>query len=305
MKHSNSDAFAARLASTAQLVMAGLGKVLGEVAVAGEASTPKQLIGAMRHSALNGGKRLRPFLLLECGRIFGVDADDILDVAVALECIHCYSLVHDDLPSMDDDDLRRGQPTVHVAFDEATAILAGDALLTLAFDLITRPERLDSQQKLALVQKLARAAGRGGMVGGQMLDLAFEKSDEANADLITQIHAMKTGALLRFACQAGAICGKASPDEYDALVIFGETIGVIFQLADDLLDVTASTGELGKTAGKDIQAGKITHIALYGENWARERLRELVAEAENSLEVFGEKAGTLRAAAHFAAYRDH
>ncbi|MEO0544891.1 MAG: polyprenyl synthetase family protein [Pseudomonadota bacterium] len=304
MKHAAKDAFVDRLARSAKLVGNHLNDVLGEAARDGEAQTPQRLSDAMGHGALNGGKRLRPFLVLETANLLGVDVEDILDVAVALECIHCYSLIHDDLPSMDDDDLRRGQPTVHIAFDEATAILAGDALLTLAFDLLTRPKALGAEQKLKLVEKLARAAGRGGMVGGQMLDLAFEKS-AGDADLITQIHAMKTGALLRFACEAGAICGNASDEEMASLIRYGETIGIIFQLADDLLDVTASTGTLGKTAGKDVEAGKITHIALYGEEWARNRLRELVREADKCLEAFGQKADVLRAAAHFAANRDH
>ncbi|MEL6819391.1 MAG: polyprenyl synthetase family protein [Pseudomonadota bacterium] len=304
MKHLAHDAFAKKLNSCAALVSDYLDGVLGELARDGEAGTPQQLTDAMRHGALNGGKRLRPFLVLETAQMLGVAMEDVLDIAAALECIHCYSLVHDDLPSMDDDDLRRGQPTVHIAFDEATAILAGDALLTLAFDLVTRPASLRPEQKLMLVEKMARAAGRGGMVGGQVLDLAFENSG-GSAALITQIHAMKTGALLRFACEAGAICASASLSERSALVQYGETIGVIFQLADDLLDVTASTGTLGKTAGKDIDAGKITHIALHGEEWARNRLSELVGAADACLEPFGDCANILSAAAHFAAYRDH
>ena len=304
MKHPAHSAFVEKLSASALLVSSHLEAVLDEVARDGEAGAPQKLVDAMRHGALNGGKRLRPFLILEIARLFDIDQQDMLDVAVALECIHCYSLIHDDLPSMDDDDLRRGQPTVHIAYDEATAILAGDALLTLAFDLLTRPAELGSEQKLQLVERLSRAAGRGGMVGGQMLDLAFENSG-GDAELITQIHAMKTGALLRFACEAGSICGNASNAEKAALIEYGETIGVIFQLADDLLDVTASTGTLGKTAGKDIDAGKITHIALYGEAWARDRLKTLVQQAEVSLSPFGAKADILRAAAHFAAYRDH
>ncbi|MEN0001788.1 MAG: polyprenyl synthetase family protein, partial [Pseudomonadota bacterium] len=169
------------------------------------ASVPVRLIEAMRHGVLNGGKRLRPFLVLETAQLFDVEPAAVMNVAAALECIHCYSLIHDDLPSMDDDDLRRGKPTVHVAFDEATAILAGDALLTLAFDLVAQSSTLDPDQSLSLVRALSQAAGLHGMVGGQILDLEHEHQS-ADAEMITQIHAMKTGALIRFACEAGAIC---------------------------------------------------------------------------------------------------
>ncbi|MEL6921731.1 MAG: polyprenyl synthetase family protein, partial [Pseudomonadota bacterium] len=201
-----------------------------------------------------------------------------------------------------DDDLCRGKPTVHVAFDEATAILAGDALLTLAFDLITRDQGLASAQTVELVRALSRAAGRGGMVGGQMLDLEHEHIT-ADANIISKIHAMKTSALLRFACEAGTICGNAADADRAAIVAYGQLIGSIFQLADDLLDVTASSAQLGKTAGKDVDANKKTHIALYGVDWARAELKRLVDEAENALAPFGERADILRAAAHFAANR--
>ena len=223
-----------------------------------------------------------------------------MPVAAGLECMHCYSLVHDDLPAMDDDDLRRGQPTVHRAFDEATAILAGDALLTLAFDLVAASPDLPVDHANRLVILLARAAGWGGMAGGQMLDLAHEHGT-ADASVITTIHAMKTGALIRFACEAGAVIADSA--ERPRMRRFGEVIGAAFQLADDLLDVTADMAALGKTAGKDATAGKQTLVGLHGTGWARTRLDGYVAEAEALLEPFGDRADTLRAAAHFIANR--
>ena len=206
----------------------------------------------MRHGVLNGGKRLRPFLVLESAALFGHDGEEALRVAAALECVHCYSLIHDDLPAMDDDDLRRGQPTVHRAFDEATAILAGDSLLTLAFDIIAdvpsvapRDTTKALQRRLELVRGLARAAGLGGMAGGQALDLAAEKAAPDEAGIIT-LQAMKTGALFRYACEAGAIIADAAPADRERLAEFGSAIGLAFQLADDLLDLTADAGGDGQ-----------------------------------------------------------
>lgn len=271
----------------------------------GEVVRPERLLSAMRHGALNGGKRLRPFLVLETARLFDADGAAVLRVAAALECIHCYSLIHDDLPAMDDDDLRRGQPTVHRAFDEATAILAGDSLLTLAFDIIASEEtELGAQAKVALISALARAAGVGGMAGGQALDLAAEKvrPDEGG---IVQLQAMKTGALIRFACLAGALIGNATTAERESLTAFGEAIGLAFQLADDLLDVTATAEDLGKATGKDAAAGKGTLVALHGEEWARNQLRGLVAHAEELLAPFGEAAAVLKETARFIAFRNH
>jgi farnesyl diphosphate synthase len=271
----------------------------------GEIMRPERLISAMRHGALNGGKRLRPFLLIESARLFRVEDAAVLRIAAALECIHCYSLIHDDLPAMDDDDLRRGQPTVHRAYDEATAILAGDSLLTLAFDIVASEEtELPAATKVKLVTALARGAGFGGMAGGQALDLAAEreKPDEAG---IVQLQAMKTGALIRFACQAGAIIGEATDAERESLTAFGEAIGLAFQLADDLLDVTASADVLGKATGKDAAAGKGTLVALHGEEWARTQLRGLVSHAEELLAPFGDQASVLMEAARFIADREH
>ena len=236
----------------------------------GEITRPSRLLAAMRHGVLNGGKRLRPLLVMESAALFDADAGDALRVAAALECVHCYSLIHDDLPSMDDDDLRRGQPTVHRAFDEATAILAGDGLLTLAFDILASGEsRLAAAANLELVAGLARAAGIGGMVGGQALDLAAGSEPPDETGVIT-LQAMKTGALIRYACEAGAICRQRQPAERERLGEFGAAIGLAFQLADDLLDLSADAGALGKATGKDAAAGKATLAALHGEDWARD-----------------------------------
>ena len=280
-----------------------LRRLLDERALAGEIARPARLMAAMRHGALNGGKRLRPFLVMESAALFLADGDAALRVAAALECVHCYSLIHDDLPAMDDDDLRRGQPTVHKAFDEATAILAGDALLTLSFDILAAPATaLSPERKLALVLALARAAGVGGMAGGQMLDLdaAGNAPDEAG---IIRLQAMKTGALIRFACEAGAILAGAAPEDRERLAEFGSAIGLAFQLADDLLDLTADAGEVGKRTGKDAAAGKATLVELHGADWARGQLRGLVAQAQALLDPYGERATLLAAAAAFVATR--
>ena len=242
---------------------------------------------------LNGGKRLRPFLVLETARLLGGPEDAALRVAAALECIHCYSLIHDDLPAMDDDDLRRGEPTVHVAFDEATAILAGDALLTLAFDVLSAPETvLPDQARLSLINQLARVSGAGGMVGGQALDLQAERVSPDEAGVV-RLQAMKTGALLRYACAAGAIVSGANTETMARMTRFGEIIGLAFQLADDLLDVTSDAATLGKAAGKDAGRGKATLVSLYGIEAARRKLDELVKEGALLLEPFGPQADIL------------
>jgi farnesyl diphosphate synthase len=264
----------------------------------------------MRYAALGPGKRIRPFLVIETARLFGHADVAVVTVAAALELIHAYSLVHDDLPAMDDDDMRRGRPTVHIRFDEATAILAGDALLTLAFDVAARPEvHTDPAVRNAVVVELARAAGLGGMVGGQMLDLAAEgrfgdgKPQKLSEQEILTLQAMKTGALLRFACRAGALLGQADADTYARLDRYGVVIGQAFQIADDLLDVESDTATLGKAAGKDAAAGKGTLVSILGIEGARKRLGALVDEADVALKPFGAKADTLRATAHFIAER--
>lgn len=295
--------FDQRLQDAAQSVQTLLTTLLGDVPMPDETARPRRLMEAMRHGVLNGGKRMRPFLVMETARLFNGPAEVALRVAAALECIHCYSLVHDDLPAMDDDDLRRGQPTVHKKFDEATAILAGDALLTYAFDILADEATLISAEaKVALTLKLARASGLGGMAGGQMLDLQAETQAPDEAGIVT-LQAMKTGALIRFACEAGPILAGAPADDVARLAEFGRKIGLAFQLADDLLDLTADSATLGKAAGKDAAKGKGTLPALHGIEWTRARLAELVDEAENLLSPYGEKADILKAAARFVANR--
>ncbi len=268
-----------------------------------EIARPENLLAAMRHGTLNGGKRLRPFLVIESAAMFGANRKTALRIGAALECLHCYSLIHDDLPAMDDDDLRRGQPTVHKAFDEATAILAGDSLLTYAFDIISAPETdLAADRKIRLVSALARAAGAGGMAGGQALDLAAEKKAPDETGIRT-LQAMKTGALLRFACEAGPVIAGASDDDRKRLRLFGEKIGLAFQLADDLLDVTSDAATLGKAAGKDAGRGKGTLVGLHGMEWAEKTLNALTAEAVDLLSPYGAKAETLQQAARFVANR--
>jgi len=274
------------------------GRLLG-----GEIARPARLLEAMRHGVLAGGKRLRPFLVMECAALFEADGEAALRVAAALECVHCYSLIHDDLPSMDDDDVRRGKPTVHRAFDEATAILAGDGLLTYAFDILAdEATGLPASTRLDLVLGLARAAGIGGMVGGQMLDLDAARVRPDEAGIVT-LQAMKTGALIRYACEAGAITGQARAADRERLAEFGSAIGLAFQLADDLLDVTGDAAQMGKATGKDDGAGKATLVALHGQDWTRRQLRGLVEQARTLLEPFGERAGLLVEAASFVADR--
>ncbi|GGD37050.1 polyprenyl synthetase family protein [Aureimonas glaciei] len=264
--------------------------------------TPARLAEAMRHGALAGGKRLRPFLVMETARLFGAAGPGVAGVAAALECVHCYSLVHDDLPAMDDDDLRRGRPTVHKAFDEATAILAGDALLTLSFGLVAGAEAIAPQARLTLIEALSREAGAAGMVGGQALDLAAETEMLGEAE-ISRMQAMKTGALIAFACEAGPILAGAAEEDRRRLRRFGEIIGLAFQLADDLLDETAEASALGKAAGKDRARGKKTLPALHGHDWTRARLEQLVGEASECLAPYGERAAVLVDAARFIAAR--
>ncbi len=291
------------LAARAREVEALLRTLLDARPDSGEIARPERLLAAMRHGVFNGGKRLRPFLVLECAALFGADETQALHVAAALEAVHCYSLIHDDLPAMDDDDLRRGQPTVHRAYDEATAILAGDALLTFAFDIIASPAAdIEPRSAVELVRTLARAAGMGGMVGGQALDLQAERVKPDEAGIIT-LQAMKTGALIRFACEAGAIFGKAQPGDRERIAEFGSAVGLAFQLADDLLDITSDASVMGKATGKDAAAGKATLPALYGADWTRRQLAGLVGRSHELLEPFGDDAATLKAAATFIAER--
>ena len=301
--------FASRLNAAATETEHLLDRLLAATPAEGEIARPHRIAEAMRYASLGGGKRLRPFLTIEAAALFGVRREHALMAGAAIECVHCYSLVHDDLPAMDNDDLRRGRPTAHKAFDEATAILAGDGLLTFAFDILARPEtHPDAAVRIALVTGLARAAGLGGMVGGQMLDLAaegrFGKSDtpQGEKDVLT-LQAMKTGAILKFCCVAGAILGHAAQPKRDAISRYGQVIGQAFQIADDLLDVEGDTATLGKAAGKDAAHGKATLVDLLGVAGARARLAQLVKEAESALAPFGEDAAILKAAARFVAER--
>jgi farnesyl diphosphate synthase len=300
--------FSRRLAAVAAEAESALEHLLESATLPGEITRPPRLVAAMRHAALGGGKRLRPFLVVESAALAGTTGQGPLLAGCALECLHCYSLVHDDLPSMDNDDLRRGQPTVHKKFDDATAILAGDGLLTLAFDILARPDVHPSADvRIALVLELARAAGLGGMVGGQMLDLAaegrFEAKRQLTQDETVTLQAMKTGALLRFACRAGGILGEADAATRTALDRYGAAVGQAFQIADDLLDVEGDTATLGKAAGKDAAAGKATLVSTLGVAGAHAKLDALIAEAESPLVPFGAKADVLRAAARFIAQR--
>lgn len=296
--------FTKKLKDSAKQIEAELKNILSNQTGPGEIARPDHLMAAMRHGSLNGGKRLRPFLVMETARVFNGDHTAALRVASALECIHCYSLVHDDLPAMDDDDLRRGQPTVHIAFDEATAILAGDGLLTLAFDIIASDEtKLEAQQKVKLISQLARAAGLGGMVGGQALDLAAEKQSPDEQGIIT-LQQMKTGALLRFACQAGALIANANQDNFDRMTKYGQITGQAFQLADDLLDVTSDAQTMGKSTGKDADKGKATLVGLYGIDWAKSQLQQLADQAIDILGGIDHDTTTLKETAQFIVSRD-
>ena len=306
-RKANSD-FEARLTTVAQELEGLLQQLLSAAPEQGETARPARLLEAMRYAVLEGGKRLRPFLVLETARLFDANPAQALMTAAAVECVHAYSLIHDDLPAMDNDMLRRGRPTVHKAFDEATAILAGDALLTFAFDLLARAAtHPDPAIRIALVAALASAAGLGGMAGGQMLDLAaegrFGGARKVTEEAVFKLEAMKTGALIRAACAMGAILGKASPDARRALDAYGHALGQAFQIADDLLDLEGDPETLGKTTKKDAAAGKATLIAILGVDGARTRLTKLVDAAEKALDQFGDKATVLRAAAHFVAER--
>lgn len=262
-----------------------------------------RLFEAMRYAALGGGKRLRPFLVLSSASLFGVQEDCAARVAAAVECVHCYSLAHDDLPCMDDDDLRRGKPSTHRQFDEATAILAGDALLSLAFEILSGSDtHEDPHIRCELVRGLAMASGPQGMVGGQMLDLESE-NQTLSEGAITRLQQMKTGALISFACEAGAILGKASPPHRQALRGFAHDFGLAFQIADDLLDIEGNPETIGKSAGKDQAAGKSTLVSLLGPERARIQAKILSDQAVKHLDLFDEKADLLRAAAHYAIER--
>lgn len=274
-----------RLEETADRVTVALDTLLPRVQ-----GPESRLMSAMRYAALGGGKRLRPFLVLETGRIFGVDERCLLRVGAALECIHTYSLIHDDLPCMDDDDMRRGRPTVHIAYDEATAILAGDALLTIAFEILSDPQTHgDANVRIALVARLAEAAGARGMVGGQMMDMiAQELGDDIAA--VTRMQRLKTGALISFAVDMGAMMGRASDEARGALNAYAHDLGLAFQITDDILDAQGSSDEVGKAVGKDANKGKATFVSLLGLDGAKQRVQLLGVQAKQHIAMFGLRA---------------
>jgi farnesyl diphosphate synthase len=297
--------FAKRLDKTAEDTEALLAKLLSDTLLPDEIARPRRVMEAMRYSSLGGGKRLRPFLVVESSAVFGVARDAALLAGAALECIHCYSLIHDDLPAMDNSELRRGRPTLHKKYDDATAILAGDGLLTLAFDIVTRDEiHRDPTARLLLTRALARASGIGGMVGGQMLDLAGEGrfGDREPVD-VARLQQMKTGALLRYGCIAGAILGQATQPEYQALDDYGRALGEAFQIADDLLDVEGDAAALGKQTGQDAALGKTTFVTQLGVDGAKKRVADLLGKADAALAPFGARGDVLRATARFVAER--
>jgi farnesyl diphosphate synthase len=290
--------FTDALAEDARAVTEMLNRLLST-----EDSVEAHLTEAMRYATLNGGKRVRPFLVMSSARLFSVAESCALRVAAAVEMVHCYSLVHDDLPAMDDDDLRRGQPTCHVRFDEATAILAGDALLTKAFQVLADPDtHPDPAVRSDLVAKLAHAAGDEGMVAGQMLDLMAEDTALGMSE-VTRLQRLKTGMLIGFACESGAILGKAPETARHALRAYVHDLGLAFQIVDDLLDVEGDEKEVGKKTGKDQAAGKATFVSLMGRDRARAQADMLAGQAAQHLELFAEKANHLRELAQFVVKR--
>ena len=291
-------AFTDALAEDARAVTETLNRLLST-----EDSAESRLTEAMRYATLNGGKRVRPFLVMTSARLFNVAESCALRVAAAVEMVHCYSLVHDDLPAMDDDELRRGQPTCHVRFDEATAILAGDALLTKAFQVLADPDTHPNPAvRSDLVAELAHAAGDEGMVAGQMLDLMAEDTALGMSE-VTRLQRLKTGMLIGFACESGAILGKAPEAARHALRAYVHDLGLAFQIVDDLLDVEGDEKEVGKKTGKDQAAGKATFVSLLGRDRARAQADMLAGQAAQHLELFAEKANHLRELAQFVVKR--
>ncbi len=259
------------------------------------AGAEAQVVEAMRYATMGGGKRIRPYLVINSAALFNVNPGYALRAAAAVEMLHCYSLVHDDLPAMDDSDLRRGRPTAHKKFDEATAILAGDGLLTLAFEVLSHPEtHPDGGVRADLVHALAVAAGAAGMVGGQMIDLLAENNPNLDIGAITRLQRMKTGAIIAFSCEAGAILGHAGPQGRASLNAYAHDLGLAFQIVDDLLDAEGSADVTGKPVGADAAAGKSTFVSILGLDRARDQARLLGEQANRHLEPFGPKADPLR-----------
>ena len=296
--------FSADSADCARAVEAGLSDYLTGARLSGPGPAADRVIAAMRHGALEGGKRLRPLLVRQAAAIFSLPREASLQAGLAVEMVHCYSLIHDDLPAMDDDDLRRGRPTVHKAFDDATAILAGDALLTHAFAALADPLcHPDATTRIRLVTELALGSGAGGMVGGQMRDIEGEKGGFSPGE-ISIMQAMKSGALIRASVRMGAILGGADARAVSVLTAYAEAAGRAFQLADDILDVTATPEAMGKATGKDADAGKQTLVATLGVDGARKVLADTVNESLLALRTFGPKADGLRATAKYFASRE-
>lgn len=293
-----SSQFAARLKETAERINTVLDGLLPR-----EQGPEARLLAAMRYSALDGGKRLRPFFTLEVGRMFDVDEASLLRTAAAIECVHTYSLIHDDLPCMDDDDLRRGRPTLHREFDEATALLAGDALLTFAFEILAEPAtHSDPQMRCKLITGLAKAAGAQGMVSGQAADMA---GGDIGSDLIavTRMNRQKTGALINFAVDAAALLAVASEAEKTALSRYAQDIGLTFQMVDDLLDAEGVVRDTGKAVGKDKERGKVNFVTVLGAGATRERIGMLAKQAKQHLAIFGPRATILLQAVDFVVER--
>jgi farnesyl diphosphate synthase len=287
-------AFDASIKETASLIEAELDRMLPR-----RSGPLGRVIDAMRHGALDGGKRLRPFLVVASADMFGAPRARSLRVGCAVEMIHCYSLIHDDLPAMDDSDLRRGRPSVHKAYDDATAILAGDALLTQAFELLAEPAtHPDGAVRSRLALELARASGREGMVGGQMIDIYAEQKTFDLAG-IEELQRLKTGAIIRFSAMAGGIVAGASDAEIEALRLFSEDLGLAFQIVDDLLDAFGDAEALGKPVGQDADMDKATFVKLLGAEGARDKARLLVERAKSHLGRFAGRAEALRGAADF------
>ena len=271
------------------------------------ASGPEaRLMRAMRHGALSKGKRLRPFITIEVGRMFGAQEKSLLRGAAAVECMHAYSLIHDDLPCMDDDDSRRGQPTVHKAFDEATAVLAGDALQALAFEIMVSPEtHRDASMRCKLIEKLTLASGARGMVGGQMIDMHPISEGEDPLQVLTRMQRLKTGCLITLAGEVGALLGGAQEQERQAIAGYTNDLGLAFQIVDDLLDVEGDPAELGKAAAKDSDAGKVNFVSILGVDGAKGQVRHLAAQAKEHLASFGTRANSLLHTVDFVLNRRH
>jgi len=292
------DTFTAALRQTADLMNKEL-----DALIPSSNSPEQRLHDAMRYAVLAGGKRLRALLVIQSADLFGVARDYSVRVAAALEIMHTYSLAHDDLPCMDDDDLRRGMPTVHKEFDETIAVLAGDALQALAFEILADPKTHSSAEVRAqLVLKLAHAAGGHGMVGGQMMDI-YANNEDISVPVITRLQQLKTGALITFACEAGAIMGHAAPAQTAALKAYAHDLGLAFQITDDILDVEGDSNELGKATRKDVDAGKATFVSLLGLEKAKIHANMLATQAASHLAIFKDKADLLRNAATFTVQR--